>query len=183
MTQEDGGRKRKKAAGEPGDPEIPDKLYFRIGEVASLLALPPYVLRFWETEFQQLHPTKGGTGQRLYRRRDVEVALRIKQLLYHEGFTIPGARQMLKSESRQKEPELPFLTVAAETEPSVALLRKMRSELREIAMLLERPLPGSRRVQPPRPDRKGLHLTHRKLQGLGKVTPLFQKNPNEPGAK
>jgi DNA-binding transcriptional MerR regulator len=84
-------------------PEIPDKLYFRIGDVARLCEVPAYVLRFWETEFPQLKPNKGGTGQRLYRKRDVEVALRIKSLLYDQGFTIPGARQVFKNETKVKE--------------------------------------------------------------------------------
>ena len=78
---------------------IPDKLYFRIGDVATLCSLPAYVLRFWETEFPQLKPHKGGSGQRLYRKRDVEVVLEIKRLLYDEGFTIAGARKTL-SEKR-----------------------------------------------------------------------------------
>ncbi len=84
-------------------PEIPDKLYFRIGDVARLCEVPAYVLRFWETEFPQLKPTKGGTGQRLYRRRDVEMALRIKSLLYDQRYTIPGARQVFKDESKARE--------------------------------------------------------------------------------
>src|SRR5271154_647837 len=83
--------------------EIPDKLYFRIGEVARLCEIPAYVLRFWESEFPQLKPNKGGTGQRLYRRRDVEMALRVKSLLKDEGYTIPGARQVLNSEQKLKE--------------------------------------------------------------------------------
>ncbi len=74
---------------------IPDKLYFRIGDVARLCSLPTYVLRFWETEFPQLKPHKGGSGQRLYRKRDVEIVLEIKRLLYDEGFTIAGARKTL----------------------------------------------------------------------------------------
>src|ERR1700712_5037385 len=78
--------------------EIPDKLYFRIGEVAQLCEVPAYVLRFWEGEFPQLKPNKGGTGQRLYRRREVEMALRIKTLLYDEASTIVGARQAFKAE-------------------------------------------------------------------------------------
>src|SRR6478609_2546668 len=69
---------------------IPDKLYFRIGEVATLCHLPAYVLRFWESEFPQLKPVKSSTGQRMYRKRDVENVLRIKQLLYDQGFTISG---------------------------------------------------------------------------------------------
>ena len=79
---------------------IPDKLYFRIGDVSRLCALPAYVLRFWETEFPQLRPNKGGTGQRLYRRRDVEVVIEIKRLLYEEGFTIAGARRVLGEKRR-----------------------------------------------------------------------------------
>lgn len=99
-------------------PEIPDKLYFRIGDVARLCEVPAYVLRFWETEFPQLKPNKGGTGQRLYRKRDVEMALRIKSLLYDQGYTIPGARQVFKSESRAREAVTePF---AAVTEPFAA---------------------------------------------------------------
>src|SRR6267154_1437997 len=90
----------------PSGSDIPDKLYFRIGEVARLCDVPAYVLRFWESEFPQLKPHKGGTGQRLYRRRDVEMALRIKSLLYSEGYTIPGARQVFKAELKQKEPQL-----------------------------------------------------------------------------
>ncbi len=82
---------------------IPDKLYFRIGDVARLCQVPAYVLRFWETEFPNLKPNKGGTGQRLYRRKDVEMALRIKTLLYDQGYTIPGARQVFKSEAKPRE--------------------------------------------------------------------------------
>src|SRR3978361_436047 len=84
-------------------PEIPDKLYFRIGDVARLCEVPAYVLRFWETEFPQLKPNKGGTGQRLYRKRDVEMALRIKSLLYDQGYTIPGARQVFKADLKPTE--------------------------------------------------------------------------------
>src|SRR5215475_2428819 len=78
-----------------GEIVIPEKLYFRIGEVSSLCKLPAYVLRFWETEFPQLKPVKSSTGQRMYRRKDVENVLQIKKLLYEEGFTIAGARQQL----------------------------------------------------------------------------------------
>ena len=81
-------------------PEIPDKLYFRIGEVAALLAVEPYVLRYWETEFPSLSPKKSGTGHRLYRRKDVELLLKIKHLLYDKRYTIEGARQSLHNESK-----------------------------------------------------------------------------------
>jgi DNA-binding transcriptional MerR regulator len=77
-------------------PEIPDKLYFRIGEVSRLAGVKPFVLRFWESEFPQLAPKKSGTGHRLYRRKDVEMVLEIKRLLYDERFTIEGARNFLQ---------------------------------------------------------------------------------------
>ncbi|HXP83091.1 MAG TPA: MerR family transcriptional regulator [Bryobacteraceae bacterium] len=80
--------------------EIPDKLYFRIGEVARLAAIKPYVLRFWETEFPSLGPRKSGTGHRLYRRKDVEQVLEIKRLLYEKRFTIEGARKFLEDRVR-----------------------------------------------------------------------------------
>jgi len=85
---------------QPGSPDIPDKLYFKIGEVADLLGVEPYVLRYWETEFPVLSPKKSGTGHRLYRRKDVELLLRIKHLLYDKRFTIEGARQSLQAEAR-----------------------------------------------------------------------------------
>src|ERR1700745_3236790 len=82
------------------DPEIPNKLYFRIGEVAKLAGIKPYVLRFWESEFNGLGPKKSGTGHRLYRRKDVEMVLEIKRLLYEERFTIEGARKFLETRSK-----------------------------------------------------------------------------------
>lgn len=88
---------------ESGVPEIPDKLYFKIGEVSELLGVEPYVLRFWETEFPHLTPKKSGTGHRLYRRKDVELLLRIKHLLYEKRFTIEGARQTLQTEGRSSK--------------------------------------------------------------------------------
>jgi DNA-binding transcriptional MerR regulator len=84
-------------------PEIPDKLYFKIGEVSELLGVEPYVLRYWESEFSVLSPKKSGTGHRLYRRKDVELLLRIKHLLYEKRFTIEGARQTLQ-ETRVPKP-------------------------------------------------------------------------------
>ena len=85
-------------------PEIPDKLYFKIGEVSELLGVEAYVLRYWETEFPVLSPKKSGTGHRLYRRKDVELLLRIKHLLYDKRFTIEGARQSLHSEAKAPKP-------------------------------------------------------------------------------
>src|ERR1700761_5547747 len=129
--------------------EIPDKLYFRIGEVARLCSVEPYVLRFWETEFAQLRPNKSGTGQRLYRKRDVELALRIKRLLYSEGYTIAGARQVFAAESREpqkkKQPELP-LKRSADSEEIEARLKKLRIEVRDILGILSAP-PKSQNAQ------------------------------------
>lgn len=88
-----------------GSPEIPDKLYFKIGEVSDLLGVEPYVLRYWESEFPGLSPKKSGTGHRLYRRKDVELLLRIKHLLYERRFTIEGARQSLQAESKVARPK------------------------------------------------------------------------------
>lgn len=80
---------------------IPEKIYFKIGEVCDLVGVQAHVLRYWETEFPMLSPQKNKSGQRSYRRRDVEIALRVKQLLYNEMFTIAGARKKLQSESRE----------------------------------------------------------------------------------
>jgi len=79
-------------------PAIPDKLFFRIGEVSQLVGVEPYVLRYWESEFPALSPKKSNTGQRMFRRKDVELLLNIKQLLYDKKFTIEGARKALKAE-------------------------------------------------------------------------------------
>ncbi len=127
-------KRAKKTAGGP-EPVIPDKLYFRIGEVAGLCKLPAYVLRFWESEFPQLKPVKSSTGQRMYRQRDVENVLRIKKLLYDEGFTIAGARQQLRSESKPAERQsgLPF-PKHGRADP----LKKVRQGLQEILVILKK---------------------------------------------
>ncbi len=75
--------------------EVPDRLYFRIGEVSEITGVPPYVLRYWESEFPALQPRKSGGGQRLYRKRDVAMILEIKKLLYQERYTVAGARRRL----------------------------------------------------------------------------------------
>jgi DNA-binding transcriptional MerR regulator len=119
---------------------IPDKLYFRIGEVARLCRLPAYVLRFWETEFPQLKPTKSSTGQRMYRRRDLENVIRIKRLLYDEGYTIAGARQQFRSEVKSEKGQsgLPFPAALPKER-----LRRVRQDLQEILGMLS---PAARRA-------------------------------------
>jgi DNA-binding transcriptional MerR regulator len=126
-------KKSLRRKGDTSDPVIPDKLYFRIGEVARLCRLPAYVLRFWETEFPQLKPVKGSTGQRMYRQRDVENVLRIKKLLYQEGFTIAGARQQLKDEAKpaKRQSGLPF-----PKQDPVVQVKKLRQALEEILGIL-----------------------------------------------
>jgi DNA-binding transcriptional MerR regulator len=139
--------------------EIPDKLYFRIGEVAKLCELPAYVLRFWEGEFPQLKPNKGGTGQRLYRRRDVEMAMRIKVLLYDEGYTIPGARQAFKMELRSgKDPQLGLAGVGDTVDAQH--LVAIQKELREIHALLSKPAAAKPAVQSIRAARLAPALAH-----------------------
>ena len=125
-------RKKSNAKQKADEILIPDKLYFRIGEVATLCHLPAYVLRFWESEFPQLKPVKSSTGQRMYRRRDVESVLRIKQLLYEQGFTIAGARQQLRAETKSDKTQtaIPFPTRAT---PEI---QHIRQGLREILDLL-----------------------------------------------
>src|SRR5215467_5054083 len=127
MARKKSGEKHKN-----GEVLIPDKLYFRIGEVATLCRLPAYVLRFWESEFPQLKPVKSSTGQRMYRKRDVESVLRIKQLLYEQGFTISGARQQLRSETKSDKSQtaIPFPSQA------VPEIQNIRQGLREILDLL-----------------------------------------------
>ncbi len=160
MAKHDGPYRRLKgglqAAGPPpsgGSPTIPDKLYFRIGEVAALCRVPTYVLRFWQTEFPQLRPGKSGTGQRLYRRRDVEMALKIKRLLHEEGYTIAGAKGVLAEEAAvpahlRLQPELPLPAgVDASGERARAQLKHVRAELRELLGLLER-RPAARPAKP-----------------------------------
>ncbi len=92
-------------------PQLPDKLYFKIGEVASIVGVKPYVLRYWESEFSVIRPSKTRSKHRLYRRRDVETLLQIKRLLHDERFTIEGARKRLKSlqKEERQQPELPLI--------------------------------------------------------------------------
>ena len=122
-------------AAEPDSPEIPDKLYFKIGEVSDLLGVEPYVLRYWESEFTVLSPKKSGTGHRLYRRKDVELLLRIKHLLYEKKFTIEGARQFLLADSRA--PKQRKLKQSQQELFAVDPLPEIRRELTDILRMLK----------------------------------------------
>ncbi|MBW2368287.1 MAG: MerR family transcriptional regulator [Deltaproteobacteria bacterium] len=105
---------------------IPDKLYFKIGEASEIAGVPAYVLRFWESEFKRISPKRTSSGQRLYRRRDIELILRIKDLLYNKKFTIQGAKRRLQGKPK-----------AEEKTTSPRLLSELRSELQAIRNLLE----------------------------------------------
>ena len=109
---------------------IPDKLYYRIGEVEQITDVPAYVLRYWESEFKLLRPKKNPAGQRLYRKKDVELILRIKTLLYEERLTLEGAKKRLRSEARgttQMDLGLKHVTL----EDAVRRLRDRLRALRE----------------------------------------------------
>lgn len=126
-------------------PTIPDRLYFKIGDVAHLCGVETYVLRFWESQFPQLKPNKSGTGQRLYRRRDVELALEIKRLVHSDGYTLSGARTVLEQGQRRttkrddSQAKLPMTDPTKRLDDVAAAIGHARAELREIANLLGSP--------------------------------------------
>jgi DNA-binding transcriptional MerR regulator len=104
---------------------IPDKLYYRIGEVETITEIPAYVLRYWESEFKLLRPKKNPAGQRLYRKKDLELVLRIKSLLYEERLTLEGAKKRLRGESRGAQMDLGLRDAALGE-----VLRRLRDRLR-----------------------------------------------------
>ena len=130
------------------DRKIPNKLFFKIGEVCEITDTQPYVLRYWESEFPALAPAKNSSGQRIYRRRDIETVLRIKQLLYEEGFTIAGAKKRLEvgdggpRSTRRCRPRRgdapPRPTPSGRTAPTASpRCAQVREQLREILTLLD----------------------------------------------
>lgn len=144
---------------------IPDRLYFKIGDVARICDVETYVLRFWESQFPQLKPNKSGTGQRLYRRRDVEVALEIRDLVHLQGYTLSGARQALDQAKRPRggpqkaqlqevaggsQSRLPLVGNEASSRPDAVAqaVGHARAELREIVALLASPDPRVPRRRP-----------------------------------
>lgn len=136
---------------QPAAAEIPDRLYYRIGDVARICGVEPYVLRFWETQFPALKPNKGGTGQRLYRRRELDLALRIRDLVHKEGYTLAGARQALEAapRPRSKQGLLPLTEQQTQKrlEVATAAIGRVRAELREISRQLAVPEPTIHRRQ------------------------------------
>jgi DNA-binding transcriptional MerR regulator len=118
----------------PADVAIPDKLYYRIGEVSELTQTKPYVLRFWETEFPALRPVKSKSGHRLYRRKDVEMIFEIRRLLYGKGFTIAGARKHLASQEKNAAEQ----TDLFHSPLDMAELKAIRRELQTVLTMLSR---------------------------------------------
>lgn len=134
---------RERASGEQTQPSIPDKLYFRIGEVAQIAGVEPYVLRYWETEFPALAPKKSGTGHRLYRRKEVELVLEVKRLLYEKRFTIEGARLYLEQNKKRVAKPVVKPAVVSEAQQgslfglSPRVLESIRQEIVDIIALLK----------------------------------------------
>jgi len=126
------------------DKGIPNKLFFKIGEVCEITDTQPYVLRYWESEFSALAPAKNSSGQRIYRRKDIETVLRIKQLLYDEGFTIAGAKKRLESEAsgRGATPDpvasQPASAASAADDRTRVVLLEVKDQLREILTVLDK---------------------------------------------
>ncbi|MBI5252313.1 MAG: MerR family transcriptional regulator [Desulfomonile tiedjei] len=137
---------------------IPEKQYFKIGEVSEILDVEPYVLRYWESEFKILKPTRTRARQRLYHKRDLELLMEIKHLLYDEKFTIAGAKkrlqEMKKQSSAEKKAKKPTKTVKTREEPETAdfksdnspsmdhadyreILMEIKKELKELRSILE----------------------------------------------
>jgi len=127
--------------------EIPDKLFFKIGEVSSITELEPHILRYWESEFKFLHPRKSDAGRRLYAKRDIERILKIKKLLHEEGYTIQGAKKKLKErdEDLDEKPAAPAppRTVIQETlnfsgKDAGGMLKEIKEDLKKVLTLLSR---------------------------------------------
>lgn len=134
ITDSDGGTS-------PQTTKIPNRLFFRIGDVAEISGVEAYVLRYWESEFPNLSPRKASNGQREYRRKDVEVILEIKRLLYDEGYTIAGARKTLRERSKQKKRGAPTKraqpSLFGDAPTSDQTVEMVKKELRQILSLLK----------------------------------------------
>lgn len=120
---------------EPKTGALPDKLYFKIGEVSEIIGVEPYVLRYWETEFPALKPSKSRSQQRMYRKRDVELLIEIKRLLYDEMYTIAGAKKQL-SKSGEKSPSSQMALELPEPRDSETL-HKVEKELHDLMKAIE----------------------------------------------
>ncbi|MSP38922.1 MAG: MerR family transcriptional regulator [Deltaproteobacteria bacterium] len=111
---------------------LPEKIYFKIGEVSQIVGVEPYVLRYWETEFELLKPSKAPSKHRLYKKRDVELLLEIKRLLYSEGFTIEGARKKLKESKKDEKNQLKLPLTEQKYKSALMKLKKELESLRRL---------------------------------------------------
>ncbi|MBI5167042.1 MAG: MerR family transcriptional regulator [candidate division NC10 bacterium] len=116
------------------DPVVPEKLFYKIGEVSRITGVEPYILRYWESEFEVLEPQKSKTGQRHYRKGDIELILKVKRLLYEEGYTIAGARRRLIAEGKRRE--APSKLINREGVIAFQTLKKVREGLESIFNIL-----------------------------------------------
>ncbi|MFZ5894249.1 MAG: MerR family transcriptional regulator [Myxococcota bacterium] len=124
------------------EPEVPVKLYYRIGEVSQIVGVEPHVLRYWETEFRSIRPQKSRKGQRIYSRRDVDKLLKVKDLLYTHGFTIAGARKRLREAVAEAEPAPAAEAASPAVAPSLppharGQLIELRAEIQRMLAELE----------------------------------------------
>lgn len=111
---------------------IPNKLFFKIGEVSRLAEVEPYVLRYWETEFKNLRPKKNEKGQRLYQKKEVKLALDIKKLLHQDGYTIEGAKKVLKERNKNKNRSSSQLSIPFDREHLVKIIADLEKDLKAI---------------------------------------------------
>lgn len=155
-----------------------DKLYFKIGEVAQIVGVPTYVLRYWETEFKVIRPQKSRTQQRVYRRRDVETLLKIKHLLYTKKFTIAGARQQLRAGGEAVEMAPPSSRYLASQ--SLAALRESLDDL--IAWVENTESAGGIAADPVEFIRQqgGARALIDEAAAAGEAQPLLQRTGREP---
>jgi DNA-binding transcriptional MerR regulator len=113
-------------------PRLPEKIYFKIGEVSEIVGVEPYVLRYWETEFDLQKPSKAPSKHRLYKKRDVELLLEIKRLLYTDGFTIEGARKKLKEARKEEKDQLKLPLSEQKYRSALVKLKKDLESLRRL---------------------------------------------------
>jgi DNA-binding transcriptional MerR regulator len=113
-------------------PHLPEKIYFKIGEVSEIVGVEPYVLRYWETEFELLKPSKAPSKHRLYKKRDVELLLDIKRLLYTEGFTIEGARKKLRESKKDEKNQLKLPLLEQKYKSALMKIKKELESLRRL---------------------------------------------------
>ena len=117
--------------------EIPNKLYFKIGEVSELTGIKPYVLRYWESEFNIVKPSKTRSNQRLYRRKEVELILEIKRLLYEDKFTIAGAKKVLQDKTKEKDDTQLKLNLKNKDDEHQEALKAIRKRILKIKKSVE----------------------------------------------